>query len=389
MKNQSLGRGQDDALERTLTTLYRHETPQGLETAWRDAVRREGRINVRERWEMPRWRAVLPALAAVVLVAGTLATGALDLGGGHQSSGQQNGEARRMDGPMAKMAVEDSAFLYAEADAATGGSMLAASAPEMDYGVEFFEGAQSEPVSAERKIVRTASLTLATTAFDRHEEALRSSAAAAGGYVENLYQYGDGGTENLRRLTLSLRIPMEKLDAFLAEAAGIGRLTARSESAQDLTVSYSDTALRLKTQRTKLERLQALLAQAESVENLLQIENELANTQYTIDSFETSLRDIDRQVEKSAVTVTLVEETPAESAAAAGESLGGRMKNALEASLKGIGRFFQNMLVFLTIAAPVIILLAAAGTVAGLVARARRKKRQKNQQTEIEGGTNQ
>ena len=113
--------------------------------------------------------------------------------------------------------------------------------------------------------------------------------------------------------------------------------------------------------------------QAENVADLLEIETEIADTQYEIDSYETSLRSIDREVQQSLVNLTLVEETPAQSASQTGVSLGERLVGGLAASLEGIGIFFQNMLVFLVMAMPIILLLAAIGLAAWLILRRKRR----------------
>ena len=362
MERENLGREQGDTLEQALTTLYRQETPIGFDSAWRAAVRREETIYMKTSKAKRIWKVALPTCAALVLVVGTLATGGLNIGS--QSTG------RMKSAESNEMSMNRSVMLYD------------AEAPVAEDSAAFSFGAvpQSEPVreaaSQDKKIVRTAGVTLATTAFDRDEDALRKKTADAGGYVESLNQYKDG--KDLRRLTLTLRIPSVGLDTFLAGLEDVGRVIGKNESAVDMTVQYADTALRLETQRSKMTRLQELLLKAEAVSDLLEIETEIANTQYEIDSYETFLRGIDRQVEFSSITVTLMEESPAESAAAEGVALGTRMGNALRASLKGIGQFMQNMAVFLAIAAPVIGLLAAVGVGAWTVIRILRRSGRKN-----------
>ena len=377
------GREQESALERELTSLYGQKTPEGFEADWRAAIRREENLRMKPTTRTTFWKAAIPAAAALTLVVGTILTGNLDLAGkapamdaSHSSvqkrastgvamvSNEAEWGAWNFDGGS----VSAEALSMAEPMAAAGGGMSTGGASVAPA---------EEPSS---KIVRTAHLNLATTAFDMDEATLRRQTEAAGGYVEAVSQYGDGTRDNLRSLILTLRIPAEQLDGFLAGAAAIGRVTARSESAVDMTVQYADTTLRLKTQQGKMERLQALLLQAENVSDLLEIENEISNTQYMLDVFESSLRGIDRQVERSAVTVVLSEETPADSAAAAGISLGQRIDNAFMASLSEIARFFQNMVVFLVMAAPAMVLLLAVGGLIWLLHRRKKKQKYRSQE---------
>ena len=74
-------RDDDSALEQALCRLYRsEEAPSGFETGWRAAVRREeSMMNTGKRsTNRPIWRAVVPAFAALVLVAGSLWAGTLE-----------------------------------------------------------------------------------------------------------------------------------------------------------------------------------------------------------------------------------------------------------------------------------------------------------------------
>ena len=69
-----------DGLDRALTDLYRIQTPQGFDAAWRGAVRREELKQMKPSAKGRIWRAALPAFGALVLVVGTLLTGAGELG---------------------------------------------------------------------------------------------------------------------------------------------------------------------------------------------------------------------------------------------------------------------------------------------------------------------
>lgn len=223
------------------------------------------------------------------------------------------------------------------------------------------------------KIVRTADLTLATTAFDADTEALQTLTTQLGGYIASVSINGEASSRMDRVAYYSLRIPSDKLDAFLKGAGAIGRVTARSETATDQTTQYADTQLRLTTQQAKMTRLQELLKQAADVSDLLDIENEIADTQYQLDQLESSLRTIDRNVQNSDVSVTLYEESAGETAQAVELTLWQRLGSGLSASLKAIGVFMQNLLVFIVMALPVLVPLAALIALVVWLARKRRK----------------
>jgi hypothetical protein len=237
----------------------------------------------------------------------------------------------------------------------------------MAGGSIHFEGETYDYV--ERKLVRTIDITLHTQDFDNAAETVQAQLLEMEGYVENLYQYG----EPLRRLNLSMRVPAHRLDAFVQSVEGVGRLTDRSESTTDMTTQYKDNLARLETLYAKRDRLNELMKQAEDVSDLIEIESAIADTQYQIDLYETSRREIDQQVSMSAVHVTLVEEKAAETANAAQLSLGARLRAALKASVEWTGEFLRDMVVFVVMILPVAIPAAVIAVIVILIRRRKKK----------------
>lgn len=349
-----------DALDHALSRLYQADVPESFETGWRAAVRREETMKHMRKTNVNRWmKKLIPAFAALVLAVGGLWAGTLE-----ENGGLVNQDAVMMRSTSsAKYAgnVNGAAMLSAATEEAAAYDLAAGDAGMVTYG------AVADP---QRKLVRTADLTLRTTAFDAAAQGVQSRLAEMGGYVEHLYQYG----ESVRRLSLSMRVPAEKLDEFLSGMDGLGRVTDRSESTTDMTTQYTDNQARLETLYAKRERLNELLLKAEDVADLIEIESAIADTQYAIDSYETSQRSIDRQVDMSAVNVTIMEETPADSANDADKTLGERMSAALHASVEWLGEFLRDVLVFVVMIAPVTVPLAVVCLVIHLIRRRAHKK---------------
>lgn len=360
------------ALEQALSRLYQaEEPPAGFETGWRAAVRREeSRMKLAERSTgRPLWRAIVPACAALVLVVGSLWAGTLDLGGGVSSEKNAATGVEYADSASTTSYSASNAMMVRTADTATYDLYVAEESGATAGGAATADSGATAATG--QKLVRTVSLTLRTTAFDNDLESVQALLEGLGGYVENLYQYGDVESGDTRTASLSVRVPSESLDAFLAGMEGVGRVTDRSESVTDMTVQYTDNQTRLETLYAKRERLNQLMAQAQEVSDLIELETAVADTQYEIERYETSQRDIDRRVDMSAVNVTLLEESPAQSATAEDIGLGERLGAALRASLRWMGGFLRNMLVFVTMILPVAVPVAAIAAVVWLVVRRR------------------
>lgn len=366
----------DEQLDRLLTDLYpQSDPPREFQTAWRGAIRREEQLHMKKN-PFRFWRVAIPALAALVLVVGALSVGA----------------NRRTD----RQALLNQAASTQMARSATGGESVTndfSGAVESGEERSYFsaDSAAAAPlaksdtsaatVADSRKIVRTAELSIATGAFEESDRQLRALVEKQGGYIEYASISGDASKNQIRKARYTLRIPTASLDDFLSGAAGIGRVTAKAETAEDKTAEYSDTSLRLQTQQEKMKRLQEMMAKAESVSELVELESAIADTQYLLDSYESSIRDIDRQVDNSTVELSITEETTRDLATVPELSLWQRIQNGFSASLEWLGEFGQDLLVFIVMCLPVLIPLTAVCAVVVILVRRRNHKRKEEQKS--------
>lgn len=355
-----------DKLDLSLRRLYDGtDAPQGFDSRWRAAVKREELLTMENTPKTKGrfvWRTVLSVAAAVVLVAGGIT-------GMHY---KPKNAVQTLASPVTYDAGEGDAASYSY-------DMVGNSA---DSGVALMKSAASSTGSAavpsadsQRKLVRSISLTISTPAFEQAFQDILGRVDTIGGYAEDLYQYGDQQSGGRRGASLTLRVPTDQLEDFLAGIEGTGRVTERSESTTDMTVQYTDNAARLQTLKDKMQRLNELMAQAQNVSDLIELESAIQDTQYQIDSYENAQRDIDSRVDMTCVTVQLREETPADGAAADDASLGERIVSALKATVQWLGEFGRGLLVFLAMALPVIAIAAVIGLVVWLVVRSHKKKK--------------
>lgn len=229
------------------------------------------------------------------------------------------------------------------------------------------------PAAEEKKIIRTARLTIYTQTFDTSLENLRALCEADGGWIESSSESTNSRT-SLRTANLTLRLPQEALDGYLAGADQLGRITSRSETATDVTASYQDTQTRLATQVALMDRLQALITESGDLSDLLALEAQIADTQYQIDALTTSLNRTDRQAAYSTVTVSLYEET-APAITDTTVSLSERISAALHMGWDAFTDFCQDMLVFVIAALPFIAIVVVLVIALAIIRKVRRNKK--------------
>ncbi len=334
--------------------------PENLHAAWMQKVEDSKMEKTRTMKTITRWLST--AAAMVFVIGGTLLTRddlapAADMGV-NQKAAVFSTRATADYG----YAVEESADY--EFDSADNGLMLT-----MARGADT-EAAALVPAVTEKKIIRTASMTIATQTFEDSLNTLRSACENQGGWIESSSENVNNST-GLRTAYLTLRIPQSALDAYLAGTEELGRITARSESAQDVTESYQDTAARLETQKALMARLQALITESGDLSDLLALESQIADTQYQIDRLQSSLNSTDRQVTYSTVNVTLKEEKTVELTDTT-VSLGDRIKSAIVTGVNALESFLADMVVFLVAALPFIAIVAVVAIVVWLIKRRRK-----------------
>lgn len=334
--------------------------PENLHGAWMQKVEEDMKNQQAPKFHMPktvtRWLSTAAAL--VFIIGGTLLTRDDLAPASGASMNQKSAVYSTRTASYDDYAVEESAdYEYGAAN----GVMLT-----MARGAD----TAAAPVMAEKKIIRTASMTIATQTFEDSLNALKSACEGQNGWIESSSENVNNAT-GLRTAYLTLRIPQSALDAYIAGTEGLGRITSRSESAQDVTESYQDTAARLETQKALMARLQALITESADLSDLLELESQIADTQYQIDRLQSSLNSTDRQVSYSTVNITLKEKKTVELTDTT-VSLGDRIKSAIVTGINALESFLADMLVFLVAALPFIAIVAVV-VIAVKIIRKRRK----------------
>ena len=224
------------------------------------------------------------------------------------------------------------------------------------------------------KMIYTADLNLQTKEYDEACAALNTLVAELGGYFETR-QLHQGGT--YRSLYCVVRVPAEQFIPFLDSAGNIANTTYRNENSRDVSEAYYDLEARLTTQRTKLNRLQELLAQAENMEDIITIESAISDTELQIEYLTGSLRHYDSLIGFSTINVWLDEvyrlSTEEETPVTFGDRLASAFKRGLTRGVDNIEDFI------ITIARNWLSLIVWAVIIVLVVVFVRRRRRNRKE----------
>lgn len=251
------------------------------------------------------------AVAAIGATAVLLLTGCSSSGGSASSLAEPTvgSAAANGHGPQAP-GLKDAGG--GASSAGSGGSGQERSAPDAaGTGRGALDAAQLDPTG--RKITRDASLVIRVKDIRDAASRVESLAGQLQGYVLS-EQVGDGGEpvpdgsaepDFGGQATITLSVPADRLDQSLRRLAGLGTVTERSTTSEDVTGQYVDTQSRLATQRLSVDRVRALMNQAKSIKDVVLLESELSRREADLESLEAQLTALKGEVARSTVDITL------------------------------------------------------------------------------------
>ena len=227
---------------------------------------------------------------------------------------------------------------------------------------------------AGQKLIRTAQMNLETTDFEKAGQGLTDLTEQMGGYFESS---SVGKRSNGRWADYTVRVPAAKYQAFLDQAGELCHETWRDTQQEDISERYYDTQGRLKTQQIKLERLQALLARAENMEDIITIESAISETEQMIDDLSGTLRHYDGQVDYATVSISLSEVYKLSDVEEVPDSFISRLGKAFSGGWSDFTDGLENFAVALAYGWMWVLILAAVAVVVVRIFRKRRRKAKK------------
>ena len=226
------------------------------------------------------------------------------------------------------------------------------------------------------KLIRRASARLQTDDFSAAEAALNALVVEQGGYYESAAVEGGGYYDRnaARYGSYVIRVPRQAYDTFLSGVDGVGYVVSLNQSSEEIGEVYFDTEARLRTQQTKQTRLLALLEQAATMEDIIDLENALSEVEYQIEQYTSTLNRYDALIGFSTFNIYLNEVSKVTQEVGEADSLGKRMAAGFRSSLEGLAEGSQELLVWVSYNVIVLAVLVVAVAVGGTVGYRKWKK---------------
>ena len=203
-------------------------------------------------------------------------------------------EPAQYEAARAGGAPQTPAFLQAEAAVYSGAAYDGAQGASEPEPLSEHLGASEQT----RKLVKRADLRMQTPDPEAAEIPLTAALHKYGAYSSHTEIY-----EQHRAYTI--RVPESSFQPLLEELKTLGKTLSRSESVEDVTLTYYDLAGRLKTKQALQTTFQKYLETAKTIEEIMAVETRLGELQNEIDWMGTELRSLAHLVEYATITLTV------------------------------------------------------------------------------------
>lgn len=219
-------------------------------------------------------------------------------------------------------------------------------------------GSDATALPENRKWIITVYLNAETEDLDATLSALEEAITELDGYVEDqsIYNGSAYSSRRYRDADLTIRIPAEDVDGFTENVAGMANVIRREKNLEDITLQYVATESRMTALETEEARLLELLEQAETMADLLEIEERLTDVRYELESVTSQLRLYNNQVEYATIYLSLSEVQ--EYTPVAEPTLWERIRDGFVDSLKGLKDSAVELLVWVITMSPYLVVLA-------------------------------
>lgn len=215
-------------------------------------------------------------------------------------------------------------------------------------------------ILAERKIIRSANLTIEVEDFDTAFSNIENIILGIGFIQETNINtdrvYIDGEVKLVKSGSIVLRVDKTKFDNVISKLRGIGDVYNYTTNGEDVTEQYFDIESRLRLLKLEQEKLESYLAKLDDLDDIFKVESRLTELRYQIESLTGKLNKLSSLVDLSTITIQLNEKRPDYNPKPV--TYGERLLNSLKESFAEVVEFLGDLLVFTVSALPALILLA-------------------------------
>jgi hypothetical protein len=174
-------------------------------------------------------------------------------------------------------------------------------------------------------------------------------------YYEN-YQKTSGTMTDY----IEVRIPSDDYENFVNELDGVGKITSKSTSVDNISQKYYDTTSQIEALQIQEQNLLEMLEKCETIEDMITVEDRLSEVRYQLNNLQTNKRYMDTDVAYSYVNINVTEvmeyhntQEPVKK-----NTFADRLKNTIKSTGTGFLSFLEGLLFLIIRLFPYLVIIA-------------------------------
>ncbi len=223
-------------------------------------------------------------------------------------------------------------------------------------------------------------MSIITEEYDQDYASIKMKLSKLGGYVYTEYSSGTKGSDDLRYVSLVLKIPVENLDEFVNGVDKEMKVTSKRINVEDTTDQYYDIASRIDLLETRYKKMEEYLKTATEMQDIITIEEEMSNIIYQLENLKGEKKGIENKVRFSTVNITLNEAKSSAINAYDEKTIWDRMANGISSTFNDMVDYMGDILVLFVSSLPVLGLIAVIAIIIIVIVKiiSRRKTKKQN-----------
>jgi hypothetical protein len=235
--------------------------------------------------------------------------------------------------------------------------------------IEVSEEANNDSTTLlEEKLVYHCALDIETLDYDTTIASIKDTIKKYNGIIQsenetdssyNWYYENYQKTSGTMTDYIEVRIPSASYESFINELDGVGKITSKSTSVDNISQEYYDTTSQIEALQIQEQNLLEMLEKCETIEDMITVEDRLSEVRYELNNLQTNKRYMDTDVAYSYVNINVSEvmeyhytQQPNKT-----NTFLDRLKNTIKSSYTGFLTFLEAMLFLIIRLFPYIVII--------------------------------
>ena len=168
----------------------------------------------------------------------------------------------------------------------------------------------------DEKLVYHCNLSIETLDYAGTLQSIKEAISQYGGIIQSEnetdssydWYYSDyRKTQGTMRNYIEVRVPSKNYDSFVSSLDGVGKITSKSTSIDNISQQYYDTKTQIDALKIQEKNLLEMMEQCDTIEDMLTVQERLTTVQYELNRLQTNKRYMDVDVAYSYVNINIEE----------------------------------------------------------------------------------